>query len=198
MFGVVLPSPGVNYRPKVREITYEFCRGRIVIEGIIENNSVIVAKDLEKNRLWISSRIEFIPLECFLNCVRLKSAVFEYCSRLVRIEAFAFSGSGLTDLVIPSSVEALGERCFFSCESLLSVTFESQSNLVGIEMEAFSLGRLTDLVIPSSVEALGEGCFYCCISLSSVRFESQSKLVGIEMEAFFFEWIDRSCYSIIG
>jgi hypothetical protein len=57
---------------------------------------------------------------------------------LERIEEYAFSGSGLKSIEIPSSVIRLGEHSFFDCKSLESVTFEIGSRLERINRLMFS------------------------------------------------------------
>jgi hypothetical protein len=57
---------------------------------------------------------------------------------LSRIEAWAFSETGLIEIILPASVEILCEQCFSECRSLSSVTFERGSKLLGNEKEILS------------------------------------------------------------
>jgi hypothetical protein len=109
---------------------------------------------------------------------------FESGSRLERIEEGAFSGSGLTSIVIPSSVVVLGRYTFYRCKSLESVTFQSGSRLERIEGCAFKESGLKEIEIPSAAVVLGTGSFRGCKSLESVTFESGSRLERIEEEMF--------------
>jgi hypothetical protein len=117
-------------------------------------------------------------------CQSLESVRFESGSRLERIEEFAFSGSGLKSILIPSSVVVLGNSSFYECSSLESVTFESGSRLERIEECAFCESGLKSILIPSFVAILGKSSFYLCKSLESVTFESGSRLERIEECAF--------------
>jgi hypothetical protein len=81
----------------------------------------------------LSRDIEVICEGCFSGCSSISSFTFESDSKLIRIEAEAFSWcSSLRSICIPSSVEILGWKCFGYCGSLLSVTFESGSRLTHI------------------------------------------------------------------
>jgi hypothetical protein len=44
---------------------------------------------------------------------------------LSRIEKYAFSETGLIEIVIPGSVEVMGANCFAECRSLSSITYET-------------------------------------------------------------------------
>jgi hypothetical protein len=48
---------------------------------------------------------------------------------LSRTERFAFSETGLREIIIPASVRELGEMWFYECTSLSSITFEAGSKL---------------------------------------------------------------------
>jgi hypothetical protein len=92
-------------------------------------------------------------------------------SRLSRIEAGAFFGTGLVEIILPSSGEIVGAECFSGCRSLYLVTFESGSRLSRIEAGAFFGTWLIEIIRPSSVKVLSEGCVSVCKKLSSVGFQ---------------------------
>jgi hypothetical protein len=84
--------------------------------------------------ITLSRDIEVICEGCFSYCSSISSFAFESDSRLIRIEAGAFSNcSSLRSICIPSSVEIVGEHCFAACPSLSSLTFESGSKLAEID-----------------------------------------------------------------
>jgi hypothetical protein len=68
---------------------------------------------------------------------------FESGSRLERIEEYAFHGSGLKSIDIPSSVVVLGKQSFSRCNALESVTFESGSRLERINKSMFEHSRVS-------------------------------------------------------
>jgi hypothetical protein len=76
--------------------------------------------------------------------MQLVSITIESNSRLIKIEDEAFSGSGLTTIMIPSSVEVIGRCCFKYCKSLVSVTIEPNSRLTRIEEQTFCGSGDTD------------------------------------------------------
>jgi hypothetical protein len=84
-------------------------------------------------RVLIVSSIESICEGCFACCTSVLSVVFEEPSRLSRVEAWAFRGSGMTSIHLPASVTFIGEFCFDRCDSLASITFDPASKFRGSE-----------------------------------------------------------------
>jgi hypothetical protein len=83
--------------------------------------------------MTVLSSVEVLGESCFSVCESLSSVTFESGSILSRIEKWAFTGTGLIQIIIPASVEVLCEGCFSECKSLSSVRFESGSKLSRIE-----------------------------------------------------------------
>jgi hypothetical protein len=98
---------------------------------------------------------------------------------LTQIESYAFYGSSLQSILIPSNVEILGSDCFASCGSLSSITFESNSHLTRIESSAFSCSSLQSIVIPRNVQFIDSSAFDY-VTLSSISIESGSEIFVIE------------------
>jgi hypothetical protein len=98
---------------------------------------------------------------------------------------FAFHGSGLNSIVIPSSVAVLGKSSFSECKSVRSVIFENGSQLERFEESAFYGSGLQSIVIPSSVVVLDKSSFSECKSLLSVIFESGCRLERIGESSFY-------------
>jgi hypothetical protein len=135
-----------------------------VCDSIVQDVSGrCLIRDLgEVNSLRIESSIERICEGCFMSCESVKSVVFEENSQLSRLEAEAFSFSGLTSIDLPASVTVIGKRCFSDCRSLVSITFESGSQLSQLASETFSGSGLTSIHLPASVSVIGHGCFSGC------------------------------------
>jgi hypothetical protein len=131
-------------------------------------------------RLQIASSIEGICEGCFASCKSVLSVVFEENSQLLRVEADAFSASGLTSIHLPASVTVIGERCFCGCRSLASITFESGSQLSRLAKATFSESGLTSIHLPASVSVIDAFCFYRSDALASIPFDPASKLRGSE------------------
>ena len=91
-----------------------------------------------------------------------------------------FSGTGLTNVTIPSSVISIGNIAFSKCTSLTSVTIPNSVTSIG--EGAFSdCTSLASVTIPNSVTSIGHFAFSGCTSLTSVTFQgtiSSSNLGG--------------------
>jgi hypothetical protein len=134
----------------------------------------------------VGIRVEVICESCFRDCKSIRSIVFDLNlkSKLMRIEGYAFCGSGLTAIHIPGSVEEIGEGCFSHCGSLSSVTFDSDSQLSRLDPYTFYESGITAIQIPASVEVICKYCFAGCRSLVALTFAANSKLGRIESDAF--------------
>ena len=106
---------------------------------------------------------------------------------VVNIDTYAFEGSGLTTITIPSSVVTIGNYAFQSCSSLGSVSFSSESTLGSIGDSAFHhcpLNRgLGWLRIPSSVNTIGSKSF-SDTKMNNLTFGNNSQLWEIGSSAF--------------
>ena len=84
------------------------------------------------------------------------------------IDAYAFSGSGITGIVIPNSVTSIGVGAFNSCESLTKVVFTEGSKISRIEASVFSrCTKLAKIVIPVSVEFIDSSAFSGCRNVTA-------------------------------
>jgi hypothetical protein len=135
-------------------------------------------------RICIPSSVQSIGKNCFCKCRSLREVIFEFGSKLRRIEKSAFADTHLKMIRIPSNVQFIGKWCFAQCKCLREIIFEFGSKLQRIEEEAFEEAGLKILRIPSSVEYIGDRCFYRCKSLCEMTFESESSLKGIGECAF--------------
>jgi hypothetical protein len=79
------------------------------------------------DRQWMSSSIQVIRKNFFLECKSLSWAAFEIGSRLSELEAEAFQESDLTSIHLPASITVIGDSCFNQCVSLVWITIESGS-----------------------------------------------------------------------
>ena len=84
----------------------------------------------------IPASVTSIGEKAFSGCSSLTSVIFEYGSRLAKIDSNAFAGcSKLEQIVIPSSVTKIGANAFAGCS------------------------KLEQIIIPSSVTEIGENAF---------------------------------------
>ena len=130
----------------------------------------------------------------------LGSHAFEYCRKLTFVAipsslqnwgAYAFSGSGLEQIlfedaikeipdfafagceqlpkvVVPSSVTRIGNAAFFGCTKLESVTLNE--GLEYLDACCFDSTAIASITIPSTVISFEEGMFYDCPNLEAVVF----------------------------
>ena len=100
-----------------------------------------------------------------------------FSGNITSIGAYAFYGTSLTSVTIPSGVTILGNYAFSNCSSLTSVTIPSGVTSIG--GSAFSnCTSLTSVTIPSGVTSIGSSAFYQCTSLTSVTIPSGVTSIG--------------------
>lgn len=84
-----------------------------------------------------------------------------------RIDAYAFSETGITSLIIPESVTTISEGLFFECKKLKSVTLPE--TLTKIDNAAFKgCSSLTAVTIPGNVTDFGSSIFDSCPRLTTI------------------------------
>ena len=116
-------------------------------------------------RVYDSRPVTAISDDGFRDCKFLKS--IELPDTLKTIGTYAFSGSGLTTVTIPSSVETLGRGAFYDADSLITVTFNEGLKL--IEGSVFSCcTKLEELILPNTVESIGDYAMHLCENLTKV------------------------------
>jgi hypothetical protein len=118
-----------------------------------------------------------IPGASFCEC-SVGSVEFEADCRLGMIAEYAFYGTRIKAIEIPSSVEVLGVGSFANCSGLRVLEFEAISHLKIICEEGFWGTGIRTVSIPESVRQIGEWSFACCRSLMSVHFGYRRVLVG--------------------
>ena len=89
-------------------------------------------------------------------------------SNIVAIGAYAFQGSSITSVSIPSSVTFIGNDAFNSCENLVEVTFPGTVETMGGYMFS-SCENLSKLTIEEGVKTIGGNIISYCQSLTSVH-----------------------------
>lgn len=142
--------------PKLTEVTFE--------DGFdtLGECAFYCCPALERVRL--PEGLRTIPYGTFSTCPSLKEISLP--DGLGRIEAYAFSETGLTEVVLPDSVLSLGSCAFASCGSLERV--ELNMGLMDIGIHAFAKTVIKRVVIPDSVITIGEYAFSYNDALESV------------------------------
>lgn len=163
--------------------------------------SVILSKNLKKieDNVFSYSSIESISIpegeiasigwKTFKGCTELKEISLP--NSIKTIGYYAFEGSGIQSIKLPSKLETISERAFGDCKNLTSVTipnsvtiisdraFEGNTSLqevtIGTGLEELrdyvfsNCSMLKKVTFAGSVESIGEGCFMNCKSLKSIE-----------------------------
>jgi hypothetical protein len=148
----------------------DFYRRVRVVAGCCE---LTIASEEDRSRgirfrLWIPSSIQTIS-ESFARGLSFLSCVaFEVGTQFSRLEAHAFSCTGLISMHLPASILVIDASCFAACSSLASITFESESRLSRLEAFAFACTGLISIHLPASIEFIGKSSFSECTSLDYI------------------------------
>ena len=103
----------------------------------------------ENNSIYHSDNNCIIHTSTKTLAVGCKNSIIPSDGSVIYIGAYAFSGSKLTNLIIPSSIVKIGEFAFSACS-------------------------MTEVVIPISVKTIGSSAFYLCKALT-IYCEASSK-----------------------
>ena len=103
----------------------------------------------------------FIPYSAFDSCSNVKTIVLS--DQTQKIPGWAFSNSGIEQIVIPAGVKSIGKAAFAYCHGLKSVIFEGSE---------------------SELSDVGDQAFYDCTSLISIDFSTAHKLSHVGAYAF--------------
>ena len=220
VYGSIRYSPDHKYVLGVFGLDYE----EEYEVGNIRHDSLIICDDAfnissNANRNWLSFDINGIPsvyiddIEIPANIIAIGksslSNIHDRYSRFIRIKLneglvsigdYAFAGSDIDYIEIPSSVSFLGSgifawcrklkhivlpdamdtipfRMFDECESLKSISLPSRLKIIG--SHAFEGCRsLVSLSIPDGVESIGDYAFMGCESLTSICLPPKINVIG--------------------
>lgn len=128
--------------------------------------------------ITIPKKVESIKQSSFKDCSNLTQIVLN--NGITNISAYAFNGSGLESVFIPSSITTLGTNIFLNCTNLLSIKvspsniiFDSRDNCNAI-IETSSntiISGCKNTIIPSTVTTIGNRAFFGN-SLTSITIPS--------------------------
>lgn len=99
-------------------------------------------------------------------------------SSVTTIIANAFiASSSLNNVVIPNTVTTLGNGAFAFCVSLSNVTLPSDMTSIPISL-FYNCSSLTSITLPSMITTIGNQAFYGCTSLTSIDFPAGLTSIG--------------------
>ena len=173
----------------------------------IRNRAFYYAQKVTK--VTFNSNLEVIDNDAFQATTKLANITFEAPAKIKTIGTFAFQGSGLTELNIPTSLEVVSWSAFGStklkkvtvadgsqlqsintgafngCKDLEEFTFEGSSTLNKIQADAFSGDdKLKSFVIPEKVTVLERGAFNGASGLETITFKQPATMTVIGEGAF--------------
>ncbi|MBQ5995559.1 MAG: leucine-rich repeat protein [Clostridia bacterium] len=93
------------------------------------------------------------------------------------IGPFAFEGSGLKSITIPSTVKSIGYSAFANCVSLTSVSIPVGLKRISDGMFAYC-SALKSIIIPNGAEQICGQAFEGCVSLKSVSLPETLQVIN--------------------
>ena len=119
-----------------------------------------------------------IPAYTFSECIVLGSFDFEACGAR-SVEAYAFYGSGLTEVSIPKALTYLGEYAFSGCTTLAQAEFESGHGILTLNEGLFSgCSQLRSFTMPAKVRTISSKVFSGCKRIKTMDFPASLRSIG--------------------
>lgn len=118
----------------------------------------------------IPAAVTTIPadIKLFKGNKNIPKIEFETGSKLATIDANAFDGSAIEEILLPLTLSSIGESAFENCTSLTKVTF-SGTNLTNIPAKGFQgCSKLASVKIPAGVTNIGDYAFKGCSALDTL------------------------------
>ena len=146
------------------------------------NDNTVLTKIIEKSsidNLQIPSEVKTIAPYSFYKYSLLKKVTLN--ENIISIEQYAFSESGIEEIVLPESLTSLGKEVFKGCFNLKSVEFKN--SMSSIPRLSFSnCDVLNSIILPSGLTSIDSEAFYSCDSLETINLPET--LTTIDSSAF--------------
>ena len=113
------------------------------------------------------------------NVQNLANVVFPTAAESFTIGDYAFHGTAIRDLVLPSTVTMVGDYAFKKCPNLYSVEMEGLTQTCHFGNNVFEQCKaLQHVSLSEGVENIGDYMFNQCVILESIRIPSTCKTIG--------------------
>ena len=96
---------------------------------------------------------------------------------VTKIKGYAFNGSSVTSVVLPSSLTQIDGYAFYGASKLTSITIPSSVTSIGEYAFEFCTS-LKSFTVPATVKIIRNGVFYGCTALASVTLNSGLTSIG--------------------
>lgn len=117
---------------------------------------------------------------------------------VTNIAAFAFFGTGLTNIAIPGGVIAIGDNAFTSCSSLTNISVDA-TNPAYNSLNGVLFDKAQDIliqypaglasgsyVVPGTISSIASDAFYDAANVNSVTIPGSVKSIGDDAFAYCF------------
>lgn len=133
-----------------------------VIYSKDKDKMLYVVKGFETDLYTVPGTITQIAANAFKGREGIKNIAFAPAEDGATLEIgnYAFSGTGITSIVLPARVTKLGTNVFRDCKSLTSVTFEEGYKYAAIpDWTFYGCSALESITIPGEVSSIGTSAF---------------------------------------
>jgi hypothetical protein len=151
------------------ESAFNYCTNlqRVVVGNNMTNTGRSAFQGCSNlSEIILPDSLRWIDANTFRSCSSLSE--INLPSGLTGIGGEAFSGSGVTNIIVPDEVTQMGWGVFYGCSYLKGIRVDAQL----AEIPAYTLAgcrSLSALTIGCSVTSIGEYAFSDCTSLEHVR-----------------------------
>lgn len=150
----------------------------------LSDSTCMVLSDYYSGRVDIPEKVVYryreykvtsIERMAFACCENLESVSLP--SSLISIGEYAFSGSAIKSLYLPSELTSLSVMMLCLCESLESIVIPDGVRILPKSI-FHSCSGLTCVILPSGLKSIGSGAFIGCESLASIHLPEGLKTIG--------------------
>lgn len=136
---------------------------------------------LSINTIQLPISIETIGNAAFQRCGA--DLIIIPTGNLYKIGKYAFSGTRISSLDLPSSVKSVGIGAFKDCENLESVNFGDQIRTIE-DSTFFRCIKLREFCIPKKTSRINQCAFLGCVNLRSLSLTDNVKYIGPKAFAY--------------